>query len=75
MCAAVVCRWINRKASPAKYSRYMFHAGFLGMDNISCVDRSNLPSDCTTVDQVTDLSYLTTHSLSLFMIWLSHMDG
>lgn len=45
----LLCRWLNRKGS---YGKYMFHAGFLGMDNVSCVDRSNLPSDCTTIDQV-----------------------
>jgi len=36
----------------------MFNAGFLGMDNVSCVDRSNLPPDCTTIDQVTHSVYL-----------------
>lgn len=29
----------------------MFNAGFLGMDNISCVDRSSPPSG-TSIDQV-----------------------
>jgi len=35
----------------------MFHVGFLGMDNVSCVDRSDLPSDCTSIDQVVDVFY------------------
>ena len=43
------CRWLNRKVSGSKY---LFHVGFLGMDNVSCVDRSKLPSDCTAIDQV-----------------------
>ena len=42
-------RWLNRKDS---HGKYMLSAGFLGMDNISCIDRSNLPPDCTTVDEV-----------------------
>jgi len=37
----------------------MFHAGFLGMDNVSCVDRSKLPSNCTTIDQVISVFYCT----------------
>ena len=49
-----VYRWLNRKDSQGKY---LFNAGFLGMDNVSCVDRSDLPTDCTTIDQVTGSFY------------------
>jgi len=64
----LLCRWLNRKDSRGKY---LFHAGFLGMDNVSCVDRSNLPSGCTTIDQVLCLCYNSVVLLiSRSVVWL-----
>ena len=49
-------RWVNRKD---RHGCHIYHGGFLGMDNISCVNRSDLPHN-TTLDQVCMMSYTPT---------------
>lgn len=41
-------RWMNQKDV---YGRYLFSGGFLGMDNVSAVDRS-VPPEGTVIEQV-----------------------
>ena len=57
-CNSYTCmyRWVNQKMVDGSY---IFGGGFLGMDNISCVERSN-PPEGTTVLQVSHIMcYIT----------------
>lgn len=61
-------RWLNVKDTRGNY---MFNAGFLGMDNISCVDRSSPPAG-TTIDQVCCLCLLLLAEVCLVLATLMH---
>ncbi|ELT88414.1 hypothetical protein CAPTEDRAFT_107552, partial [Capitella teleta] len=56
--------WLDRSLDP------VVNCGFLGMDNVSCVDRSNLPSGCR-IQQADAAAWLAFNALNMLDVALT----
>ena len=59
--------WVNRKD---EQGRNIFQGGFLGLDNISCFDRSSVPPTGGFINQVDGTSWMAMYCLNLLGIAL-----